>query len=66
MVGVTPSGNTVFSNAQLKHGDSEGHTIGPGSVLFTSGDKAHCVQWIEQIETLIRNTESGEATVLSK
>jgi len=69
--GVTPSSNTVFTNAVLSSGlpDSrESHTVGTGSLVFSyhrGKEEALCVMWIEVMASLIRN-QDGSVTGVTK
>ena len=69
--GVTPSSNTVFTNAVLSSGlpDSrESHTVGTGSLVFSyhrGKEEALCVLWIEVMASLIRN-QDGSVTGVTK
>ena len=64
--GVTPGGNTVFTNAVISSGlpDSrECHTVGTGSLVFAGANQeALCVMWIEKMETSTHKRETGEVT----
>jgi len=69
--GVTPSGNTVYTNAVLSSGlpDSrESHTVGTGSLVFAhfrGKEEALCVMWIEEMVSLSRN-QDGSVTGVTK